>query len=110
VALFRWKAGTTEEQKRQIQGGLAELPSLIPEVRDYRFGPDAGLVDSSWDFAVVAQFDDADGWRSYREHPAHQRILAEHIGPAAAERASVQFEVRRKFLLKLEPRSVDERL
>jgi len=57
VALFRWKDDTTEEQIRQIRLGLAELPSLIDEVRDYQFGPD------------------------------------EHIGPAAAERASVQFEI-----------------
>lgn len=92
MALFRWKDGTTEEQKEHIRRGLAELPSLIAELRDYQFGPDAGLLDSSWDFAVVAEFDDADAWRSYREHPAHQRIVAEHIGPAAAERASVQFE------------------
>jgi hypothetical protein len=92
VALFRWNEGTTEEQARQISLSLAELPSLIADVRGYHFGPDAGLVDTNWDFAVVAEFDDADGWRSYREHPAHQRVLAEHIGPAAAERASVQFE------------------
>ncbi len=92
MALFRWKDGTTEEHRQQISAGLAELPSLIPELRDYKFGPDAGLVESSWDFAVVAEFDDVDGWRSYREHPAHQRVVTEHIGPAAAERASVQFE------------------
>jgi len=93
VALFRWNDATTEEQTQRIREELGELPSLIAEVRDYRFGPDAGLVDTSWDFAVVADFDDAEGWRSYREHPAHQRILTEHIGPAAAERASVQFEI-----------------
>ncbi len=93
MALFRWNDATTGAQVQQICAGLAELPSLIHEVRGYQFGPDAGLVDTSWDFAVVAEFDDSDGWRTYREHPAHQRILAEHIGPAAAERASVQFEV-----------------
>lgn len=92
MALFRWKDATTDEQRQQISAGLGELPSLIAEVRDYQFGPDAGLLETSWDFAVVAEFDDADGWRSYREHPAHQRVVAEHIGPAAAERASVQFE------------------
>ena len=93
VALFRWKDGTTEEQIRQIRLGLAELPSLIDEVRDYQFGPDANLVDSTWDFAVVADFDDAEDWRTYREHPAHRSVLDEHIGPAAAERASFQFEI-----------------
>jgi len=92
VALFRWNEGTTDEQIGQIRRALAELPSLISEMRAYQFGPDAGLADNSWDFAVVADFDDVEGWRSYRGHPAHQRVVSEHIGPAAAERASVQFE------------------
>jgi len=93
VALFRWKDGTSEEQMRQIRHRLSELPSLIDEVRDYQFGPDAALVDSNWDFAVVGDFDDAHGWRSYREHPAHQSVLVEHIRPALAEAASIQFEI-----------------
>ena len=91
--MFRWNEGTTEEQKQEIHDGLARLPSLITELRDYRFGADAGLVDANWDFAVVADFDDVQAWRAYREHPEHQRILTEHIRPATAERASVQFAV-----------------
>lgn len=93
VALFRWVDGTTGDQKRAIRDALARLPSLVPELRDYRFGDDAALVEGNWDFAVVADFDDADGWRAYREHPDHQRVVAEHIQPVAAERASVQYRL-----------------
>ncbi len=93
VALFRWADGTTGDQKQAIHDGLARLPSLVAELRDYRFGHDAGLVEGNWDFAVVADFDDAEGWRAYREHPEHQRVLAEHIRPVAAERASVQYRI-----------------
>ena len=91
VALFRWADGTTAEQKQAISDGLARLPSLIAELRDYRFGDDAGLSDGNWDFAVVADFDDAEGWHAYRDHPEHRRVVSEHIGPVAAERAAVQF-------------------
>ncbi len=91
VALFRWADGTTAEQKQAICDGLARLPSLIPELGDYRFGDDAGLVDGNWDFAVVADFDDAEGWRAYREHPEHRRVVAEQIAPVAVERAAVQY-------------------
>lgn len=92
VALFRWREGTTEKQQQDLCAELARLPSLVPELRDYRFGADAGLADGTWDFAVVADFDHSDGWRAYREHPEHQRVIAEHIRPMAADRASVQYE------------------
>ncbi len=93
VALFRWTDATTAEQKRAIRDGLARLPSLIADLRDYHFGDDAGLVDANWDFAVVADFEDAEGWRAYREHPEHRRVVSEHIGPVVAERAAVQYLV-----------------
>ena len=92
VALFKWAVETTEEQKQAIRDGLGGLPSSIAELRDYRFGDDAGLVEANWDFAVVADFDDADGWAAYRDHPEHRHIVAEHIAPAAVERAAVQYE------------------
>ena len=93
VALFRWADGTTAEQRQAVVQGLARLPSLIPELLDYRFGDDAGLVEGNWDFAVVADFDDVDGWRAYREHPEHRRVLSEHIARVAAERAAVQYRL-----------------
>ncbi|MDQ3681237.1 MAG: Dabb family protein [Actinomycetota bacterium] len=92
VALFRWHDHATDEQKQVIRDGLSRLPPLIAELRDYRFGDDVGLVDGSWDFAVVADFDDPDGWRAYQEDPEHQQVR-EHIRALAAERASVQYEL-----------------
>lgn len=92
VALFRWREGTTDEQERDLMEALSRLPAAIPELRAYRFGADAGLVQGNWDFAVVADFDDAAGWRAYRQHSDHQRVIAEHIRPMAAERASLQYD------------------
>jgi len=43
VALFRWVEGVTGEQVGAVEAALARLPSVVPELRDYRFGPDAGL-------------------------------------------------------------------
>ncbi|MGZ4431455.1 MAG: Dabb family protein [Gaiellales bacterium] len=67
-----------------------ELPGLIPELRRYAFGPDAGLREGNADFAVVAEVDDEDAWRRYSEHPAHQRVLSDWIGPVLEERSAVQ--------------------
>lgn len=92
VALFRWGAATTSEAVEALQQALAELPSSIQELRGYRTGPDVGLREGNWDFAVVADFDDVAGWQAYSAHPAHQRLIAELILPMLGERAAVQYE------------------
>jgi hypothetical protein len=93
VALFVWSDDATETQKAAVADELRALPGLIGTVRDYRIGPDAGLAEGNFDFAVVADFDDVDGYLVYRDHPAHQAVLAERIRPILASRAAVQHEI-----------------
>lgn len=90
--MFRWRAGTSPDEVAAVTGGLRGLPAEIPELRDYRVGADAGLVDGNWDFAVVADFDDAAGWQTYNDHPAHQAV-AVGIRAMFVERAAVQYEI-----------------
>jgi hypothetical protein len=93
VALFRWKPGVTAAQVAQVGAALSRLPAVVPAIRRYEHGPDAGFGTPRWDYAVVAEFDDEDGWRAYAEHPEHDQILREVLAPLAEERASVQLEV-----------------
>lgn len=89
--MFRWATGTSEEQVQGLARALRRLPGAIPALRAYRVGPDAGLAEGNWDFVVVAEFDDAEAWRAYLAHPAHQQLIAEHVRTMVAERASVQY-------------------
>lgn len=93
VVLFRWTDDTTAEHVKAAEDGLAALPSAIPELRAYAFGSDVGINEGNFDFAVVADFDAADGYLTYRDHPAHQAVLAERLRPHIAERAAVQFQL-----------------
>ena len=92
MALFKWSPSVTEAQRQRIHEALCRLPDHIPELRAYRIGPDAGLVEGNWEYAVVADFDDEEGWRTYTDHPEHQRVIADVIKPALAARAAVQYE------------------
>ena len=91
VVLFRWREGTTDQEVDAVVAGLAALPRLVPSLRRYRFGPDLRVSEGAWDFAVVADVDDLDGFLSYRDHPAHQAVLHELVVPRLGERAAVQF-------------------
>lgn len=92
VVMFRWAEGTTEATKGAVRDGLSALPEVIPDIRGYRIGEDAGLVEGNFEFVVVADFDDPDGFTAYRDHPAHQRVVKDLIAPATGQRAALQHE------------------
>lgn len=93
VVLLTWKPDATGGQIEQVKNGLATLPQLVPGIRDYHFGEDAGLVAGNADFAVAADFDNADGYLAYRSHPAHVDVLNNAINPIVAQRVAVQYEI-----------------
>jgi hypothetical protein len=90
VVLFRWRPEVTSEDVAAIDAALDALPGQIPSLRGYHHGPDLGLGEGRWDYGIVAECDDAEGWRAYAEHPAHQHVVTEVLRPRVAERAAVQ--------------------
>jgi hypothetical protein len=92
VVVFRWTEEATEEQKRVVGERLAALPGAIPEIKAYHYGADAGVNEGNYDFAVVADLEDRDGYITYRDHPAHRAVVNECIRPIVAMRAAVQYE------------------
>ena len=92
VVLFRWTADATAEQKQRVAAELRRLPSVVPSLRAYHLGTDLGINPGNFEFAVAADFDDADGYLAYRDHPEHRAIVAEFIQPVVADRAAVQYE------------------
>jgi Stress responsive A/B Barrel Domain len=92
VVMLRWKADATAEQRSAVHTRLSALPGLVPELRNYVIGLDAGMNDGNYDMVIVADFDDVDGYLVYRDHPDHQAVIRECIQPILAERAAVQHE------------------
>ncbi len=93
VSCLTWSERATPAAVEAIRAALEELPALIPELRGYTVGADLGLAAGNGDFAIVADFDDAEGWRRYHDHPAHQAVLTEQIRPILASRVAVQLVV-----------------
>jgi hypothetical protein len=92
VVLLKFVDEATPEQRQAVLDGLATLPPAIPAIRSYRFGLDAAIAEGNHDLAVVADFDDVDGYREYAAHPLHQQVIAERIRPILSARAAVQHE------------------
>lgn len=92
VVMVRLADGMTDDQKEALRGGLARMPEVIPGIRAYRFGEDAGLNQDNFDFVVTADFDDSDSYVTYRDHPEHQKLVKDLLAPFVVARAAVQFE------------------
>jgi len=92
TVLFKWTEQATDEQIQEAHAQLAKLPSLVPSVREFAFGPDAEINEGNFDFAVTADFDDEAGYLAYRDDPAHRDIVTRFITPILGERAAVQFQ------------------
>jgi hypothetical protein len=93
VVLFAWVAEATDKQKQQVADELRTLPPLMTGLRAFDAGPSARIVEGNFDFAVVADFDDAQSYLAYRNHPAHRAVVDQVITPIVRERASVQYEI-----------------
>ena len=93
VVLFRWTDEATPEQKQRAADELGRLPALVPSLRVFSLGPDLGINQGNFDFAVAADFDDVDGYLAYRDHPEHRAIVAQFTTPIVAQRFAVQYEL-----------------
>jgi hypothetical protein len=93
VSLLTFAEGTSSEQVEVIAAALRRLPDQIPELRDYRIGPDAGIDGGNATFVVIGDFDDAAGYAAYRDHPAHVAVAREHIVPVLVGRTAAQYEI-----------------
>ncbi|HUB39429.1 MAG TPA: Dabb family protein [Streptosporangiaceae bacterium] len=93
VALFTWDEGMTDEMEEQLASELTALAPRLAGLRSYHAGPDAGIIEGNFDFAVVADFDDAESYLAYRSNAEHQDIISRLSGPHTKSRASIQYEI-----------------
>ncbi len=91
IVLLKWVEGVTDEQEAAVSAALDTLPPAIASIRSYTHGPDLALDEGRYDYAIVADFDDADGWRAYDVDALHNEVRATVIRPLIATRATVQF-------------------
>ncbi|MGB8862237.1 MAG: Dabb family protein [Ilumatobacteraceae bacterium] len=93
VVVFRWNDGVEEAHVAATSAAFAELPAQIPQIVSYAFGPDLGVAPANFDYAVTADFESVDDFAAYRDHPAHQALLAAYLVPFIEQRHAVQFTV-----------------
>jgi hypothetical protein len=92
VVNFRWNAQSSPEHVEALKEALSGLPAILPDLRHYAYGTDAGINEGNYDFAVVAEFDNSEGYLAYRDNDEHARIIQTLIAPYLDSRTVVQFD------------------
>jgi hypothetical protein len=92
AVLFRWKPDVTADHVEAAERALGELPNKVPSIRSYTFGRNLGINPGTFDYAVIAEFDDREGYLDYRDHPDHKAFIAAYTADFVADRAAIQME------------------
>lgn len=92
TVLFRWERAPREDELASVRDGLERLRAL-PCVRHMEYGSDLGLRPQTYDFVMVAWFDDVDAYDHYSRHPVHSAFVNDVLDPLGATRASAQIDV-----------------
>ena len=92
VVLGRVPADLDDDGRRLLEQGLAGIAALdLPGLVAMTVGPDAGLRDGAWSFAIVNDWVDAAAYRRYDLDDDHNRYRSQ-VASICTELARVQFE------------------
>ncbi len=91
--MFQWNDGLSDDTKQAIAAALDHLSTAMPGIVAYNHGPDIGVNDGNFDYAVTADFVSKDAYLHYRDLPLHLEIITTLIRPNIKGRSAVQLEV-----------------
>ncbi|MFT4657557.1 MAG: hypothetical protein ACI8V4_001733 [Ilumatobacter sp.] len=92
VVMFKWNDDVEETHIEATSAALTALVATIPEVGEYRHGPDVKMTDGNFDYVVVGEYASANDYAVYRDHPDHKALIQQYIAPHISDRAAVQYE------------------
>lgn len=92
VVMFKLKDEAPEGTFESLSIGLSKLAESISAISRYSYGLDLGLREGNFEFVVVADFENADAYASYLDHPDHLDFVENQLRPVVSERVAVQFE------------------
>lgn len=93
VVMMKLSEQAADKDAAAIVDSLRSLPAVVPEIRAFSVGLDAGVSEGNFDLVVVVDFDDVEGYHAYSVNAEHQTVVAERIRPFLAGRSAVQYTI-----------------
>jgi quinol monooxygenase YgiN len=92
IVLFRFHDGTTATQIDDYEASLRAYVATLDGVRSYQIGRDAGINPGTFDFSIIAEFDDEAAFRAYFDGEQHKQIQRD-TAAMIADKSSSQSRV-----------------
>ncbi len=92
VVMFQWADDAPDDQVEQRPCRPRRAARVIPQIRSYRARLRCRRAEGNFDYVLVADFDNVNDWRVYRDHPVHVLFIEEHIKGKVENRAAVQYQ------------------
>jgi hypothetical protein len=90
LALFRFRQGLTDSERAAFHVAVTALASQIPDIARCTAGPALRLQESPIDYVLALDFADDAAFHRYKAHPAHRRLIDDHVRPCVEETVRAQ--------------------
>ena len=105
VVLFSPKAGLSGADRRRSSRAVSAAAREIPSIKRFRIGRRVKhslpgyeqMMTDDYEFAVIIEFDDVAGLKSYLQHPAHA-AAGQHFTTSAAKALAYDYEVSESLI------------
>jgi hypothetical protein len=91
VLLFKIKEGASEADIAQLLDVLSTYPTKLPGVKNWSLGKNFSR-DTSFDYALVCDFESQPALDAYMTHPYHRETAAQYYSPIVERSASIYYE------------------
>lgn len=92
ITLIKFRDSVSAADIDAVGSGFGEISGIVDGIRRFEYGPDLGLMDGTYDYALVIDFDSEADWKAYLEHPQHVDF-AQRFTPLAADAVRVQYSI-----------------
>ena len=91
VLLFKIKEDTPKSAVEELLTVLNTYPAKLPGVKNWSLGKNLS-GDTSFDYALVCEFDSRSELDGYMTHPYHRETAGEYYRPIVERSASIYYE------------------
>ena len=92
ITMVKFKPEVSGDDITALGTGFAKISNVVPGIHRFEFGPNLNLMEGTWDYALVIDFEDETAMRAYAGNADHV-AFAQTFVPLGEAVARVHYTV-----------------